>query len=1063
MRIVDRYPATGFLNGARTLTVRSLPPGAQVTSFRLIVTPIADDSGAIGPAVETLSFDAGADVAVDPDDPTRQTGVSRTAGTGPPRWTEVAFNGFRTLSHVAGANLQNALLQVDVGGLFVAVDDNGTIPVQGAAYALSSNDTDLPGLSVRRMRLVAPNDGAAAPVVQTVSLRAVASNLTVAIGDQPAVWARPGDVTDAVQTGELAEFVQAALAGAKIENGFATLPLTIKTDTTARLAIEVAAEFDETAMGLPNGLPEVTLDYAHDATADAGDNLLAIAAPDGMELDPSRTRVEIAGTFEGSEISFGPLADRNPAASLALPEGHAAAAPVAVTVETVANAVDLLLSTQVRNASIQVDLREDFDGKPGDVSLLTKRASGALDVSRYAMAHWLSVALGQSITLAPTDPATGKPRIWVVVQAVAGTLDWHLNSADAATAQMQTSDNGGLSWRPARVQLVGGALAPGLRLRRASPVFRVPVRVEIGRGTAASELALDQFQPLGRVEFALDSNAVAGAVNTALSAQRATACPRGEQLRNGGFADRDDGEVYRPQDWTVSDGTLGRQFFTVMGMSTTETVRLIQVGDQEGPAQAVSQVIPVSPGCPYRLTFRGFTTHRDTRIELIWHGAECSVARVDTLDPPAPLFVDDPGHTSAFLATSPLRTIPAASLDTTAPEGADQVEVRVIAEGGSRIFTDVVSLTGGPAGIVNPDFRQFVMSGSDVEGLQGWANSPVEVTEENGYSGNVTLEGLTLTNLNPQGEPLILSQRIPVAAGAPFAAGLEGRVPTAHRNGPAPGFGAIWLDDAGTATGTPLAASVAAQGSEVTRLAATVPDGVAQAEIRIEIPSGAALTLLAVATETQAPLQVPVSFLSEAPGRLTVRDFTLGFRPAPAPPPPTFSTTPCAPTPADRAAGDVCEPDPCCGTDEKHAAPTTTVSALSATSVIDSLSQATIHIARAATPVRSLVHNLPLVSATARMAAITARRTLAGAGRRTLSGTLRERIGAGSGPNRPVADVNGVGDVRRAELATLGISTVHDLARADPDALVRQLAYSRRMARDLVARALKLSEAEPRS
>ncbi len=1055
MRVVDRYPAVGFFTGSRTLTVRSLPPKARVTSFRLTVTPIADAAGAAGPARELLSFVApdGAplDVARDPEDPARRTDVSRSTGFGPRRWTEIAFAGFRTPSHVEGEDLLDSALHVDVGGLFVEVDQNGTIPMQGSVFQLPGDAADLPGLSVRRMRLMAPTNAAPTPVVESLTLRAVASNLTVAIGDQPPVWARPGDVTDRVETGELAEFAQAALAEARVDNGLAVLPVTVKTDTTARLAIDVVTEYEETATGLPDGLAEMTLDYAHDATADAGDDLLTVAAPDGMELDPARTRVEIDGSFEGSEIGHGPLADRAPAASLTLPEGHAAAAPVSVTAETVADAVDLLLSTQRRNAGIEIDLREDFDGKPGDVSLLAKPAGAALDVSRHAAPHWLSVALGQPVTLPAADPISGKPRIWVVVQAVAGPLDWHLNPAGAAaTAQMQTSDDGGLSWRPARVQPLDGALDPGLRLRRASPVFRVPVRAEIGRGAEATELALDRFQPLGRVAFALDAAAFAGAVNAVLAGRRSTACPRGEQLANGGFADRDNGESYRPGDWTVSGGTLGRRRFMVEGLAGTERVRLIRIGGGERPAQSISQVVPVAPGCPYRLTFRGFRQSPGARVELIWRGPDCGVLRVDTLEPPEPLISDQSQSGDGLI----LLTIPAASLDAAAPEGVDQAELRVAAEPDVPVFVDALSLVGGPAALINPDFREFVPSGIESERLRGWQVSPAGASEDDGFTAALSLDGLTLTNGNTQGRRLILSQRLPVAPGAPFAAGLDASVPADYRDGPAPAFGAIWLDGTGAAVGAPLAAGVAADGAAVTRLAATVPEGVAQAEIRIEIAPGSSVTLHAVAADTRAPECVPVSFLSEAPGRLTVRDFTLGFRPAPAPPP-VFTATPCAPTPADRAPGDVCEPDPCCGADPPDPAAPVPIEPLGGISVIDAVTSPAVQVAQVATPLSSLVSGLPAASATARIAEIAARRRRAG------TVATRRRVETVGPADRSVAEVNGVGAARTARLARLGIVTVRDLAQAAEGDLVRELGFDPRLARNLIARARTMAGIAP--
>lgn len=1063
MRVVDRFPAHGFFTGTRTLALQSLPPGAVLKSFRLAFTSIADARGAIGPAEEELSFvspqNEPLDVARDPTDPGRQTGVTRVTGAGPPAWSEIAFSSLRTLAGVQGTSLAGALLQVDVGGLFVTVDANGTIPAQEQGFALPGNTADLPGLSVRRLRLVAPAATPnTVPQVTGLTLRAVASNLTVAIGDQPAVWAYPGEVADRVETVELAEFAQAALADAPIEGGFAILPVTIKTDTTARLAVEATVEFNATASGLPNALPETTLDYSYDASPDAGADLLAVTVPEGMELDPARTRVEIAGTFEGTEITHGPLIDRAPAAAITLAEGQAAATPVSVDAETVADALDLLLSTQVRAAGVEIDLRADLDGKPAAASLLTRRARASLDVSRFAGPRWLDVSLGQSVTLPPADPATGKPRIWVVVQCLAGPVTWHANPA-TGTAHMQTSDNGGLSWRTAQVEGIG-ALDAGLRLRRASPVFRVPLGAEIGRGEESILLSLDEFQPLGRVEFALDSAKFAGAVNDVLASRRTTQCPLGEQLANGDFADRDAGEFYLPADWAVNPGSLGRSTFRVIALNDVVSVTLVRIGDLEGPAQSLSQVIPVSSGCPYRLTFRGFGQSPGTRVELVWRSADCGVIRVDRLEPPAPLLAPDVQDGIAVVGGLIL-TIPAISLDTPAPEGAQQAEIRVLAEEGARIFVDAISLSSGPVGLVNPELREFQRQAEDASPLRGWSIEPADATAEEGFVARPNLAGLTLVNTNPDGRSLVLSQRIEVRPGAPFTAALEAIVPPGSGAGPPIAFGVVWLDGEGKPSAPPLAASVRADGTQTTRLAGTVPEGVASAEIRIELAPGSGLSIMAVAVESQPAATIPVSFLSEAPGRLTVRDFTVGFRPAPVPPNPSFTAPPCAPTPAGSEPGEVCEPDPCrCGPEAEHQ-PGAPAFASAQSILLDGLSRSRIQDARAAVLTPGAARLLSSASATARISTTADRLAVAGSLGRTLADNVRVGLDTARTALRPVHEVGGVGDVRTAQLATLGIATVRDLARARPDELVRRLGYNRTLARNLVASAREMIELRP--
>lgn len=1041
MRVVDRFPAQGFFKGTRTFILRSLPAQAQLTSLKLTILPIAD--GEVGPGLEVLGFSSG-NIATEDGNPDRSTGVTRRTGIGPPGWAELSFGGFRTLASVRGEHLQNALLQVDVGGLFVSVDANGTIPEQNGAFDLPSDTSDLPGLSVQRMRLVAPNDADPVPVINGITLRAVASNLTVSLGDQPAAWAMPGELTTPVTTRELAEFAQAALAQADVENGFSVLPITLKTDTTARLAIEVEAEFHEAASGLPNGLPEMTLDYTHDGTADAGDDLLAIRIPKGMEIDPERTRIEVAGNFDNSEISHGIVADRKPLDALTLAPGQAAAAPVSLRGETVADAIDVLLSTADRRARVEIDLREDFDGKPGDVSLLSGGVSATLDVSRHSDPRWLSAALGAPVTLPPADPATGVPRIWVIVQSTAGSVAWNLNPAPAAVgdaADMQASDNGGLSWRPARVASVTGSLAPQLRLRRTSPVFRVPLSAEIGRDRESRVLSLEEFQPLGRVEFTLDSAKVSNAVNSLVAERRAAACSGRELLNNGGFADRNEGEFYVPQGWLVStgSGTIGRQSFSISDGENSETVRLPRIGEAEGPAQSISQVMPVSPGCPYRLVFRGFHFFPGARIELIWRAAGCGVARVDELTPPA-VIAGDPIDLDASAVFGPfIGAIPAATLDIVAPETAEQAELRVWAGPGDTVFIDTLSLHGQPSGLRNPDLREFASDTSQASPFVGWTVTPEQAFQETDgqpspFSHSPTLAGTRLANSDTTGRVLVLAQRIAIQPGQHFSAGLESELPVAAPPGQRPVFGVMWYNGEEVVDSPPLASAIDPSGSGITRLAGPVPEAASHAELRIEVPAGSQLTVIAVAADTDPPEDVPVSFLSEAPGRLNVRDFTIAFRPAPATSPSATVADPCAPTPADSAPGDVCKPDPCCGKSDTDEPALTTSTSLT----IADRPQPVLSASTAVSPANAIFGTLPAASATARVAELATRRISLGRPRRaTLS----------------VEAINGVGQVRAAQLSTVGITTVADLARAQPDDLVRRLDYNDWLANDLVEKA----------
>lgn len=1047
MEQIDRFPANGFFRGTRTIVLRSLPAGARLTSFRLRITPLSE-TGAIGPALEIIDFDnsaaAGTVIGTDPENPARETGISRLQGGGAMPWSEVDLGGFRTLASVDGTSLDNKILQVDLGGLFADVGDTGTVPAQGGVFVLGAGANDLPGLRVQRLRL-STAVAAAQPVITSLALRAVASNLTLSIGRQPAAWALPGELTAVAETIDLTDLAQAALDEAETEGGFALLPLHLKTDTTAQLGIEVISEVRETASGLPAGLDESTLDYAHDGTSEAGDDLLMIPVPPGMEVDPNGTRIAIDGTFEGSEISLGSIIDRAPAGALALAVGDAAAQPVAIEKECVLDAVDVLLSTQARAAEVKLDLRQDFDGKPGDISLLSQPATGIFGVSAHGGPRWLSAALGQTVTLPP-----GSGPVWLVAEAVSEPVAWHLNAetGGGAGAQMQTSDNGGLSWRPARVAGLDGALAGQSRFRRASPVFRVPVTAEIGRDAEAEVLALDRFQPLGRVEFALASDEVARAANGILSAREAAACPRGEQLANGGFADRGQGDIYRPEDWTVSGGNVGRQAFPVQTEDGALAVTLVRLGNVEGGPQSMSQILSVSAGCTYALSFRGFAPVPGPVIELNWRQAGCGLSRTDILEPP-PLWAEilDGGAVAFTPSSIQLRAVLSRRLEVSAPLDAEQLEIRLRAPAGQRLYIDAVALTGGSGGLLNPDFTDIDPVAQPVATVAGWSVTPAPTVENPIVTLDIGSGGLRVVNIDPAGQTALLTQKVAVTAGAPFAAALE-----AHANAGQAGFAVRWTTPDGADAATPLAATLVGDGTGITRLRGTVPEIATGAELQIQLAAGADVTLVAASAQTEAPQAVPVSFLSEAPGRLAVRDFTVAFRPRPQaslPPPPA---APCLPSPADTAPADICECDPCCGKgkDADQAGPATTVQPVG-------LPPATVVVRPATQPGLEIATLLPRESATAsilsRAREVSFLRPLGFGGLRAAAEIASAPDVSPAAANLPVTEINGIGQGREAMLAEVGVSTVAEVANLPAPELARVLNIRSELAESLILQA----------
>ena len=1079
MEILEQFPATAFFGGVRRFELRSLPKGAKIRSARFTFMPLADAGDmsdvSVGPAIEELRFVEGSNVAIDEEG--RPSGVTRTrVPTGPRPWVEVDFHGRRTLLDVSGSELLGASLQVDIGGLFLDVGINGTVPASKdlGLFALSDNtNAALPGLTVSRVKLTAGNSETQ-PDVTSIRLLSVAANLALAFAGQPSVWAYPGEVATVVETTELAEFLQLALNAAEEEGGFALIPVTLTSSAGGRLAIAADIEFDAAKPALPDTLPEATLSYDF-AGNPAHDNLLKVKAPAGTQVAVRGTRIEVVGSFDNTEIVHGPLIDRTPAGALAIASGGAVAQPFALDYDAAVDAVDILVSTSDPLVRLEVDLRGDFDGKPDAASLLTKRAAFAIDNARHRSPRWVSVKLAEPVRLRAASAETGKPRTWLVLQSLERAALWYANAAAFSTkapkealdlaqpeahehqgsahseagehsasalpknqvdpkAEIQVSNNGGLSWRQSPIPGIDGSALTDFRLRRQSSTFKVPLTMEIGRGYAAERISFAEFDPLGRVEFAPDPAKFAGAANRVLEKMQGRSCPRGEQLANGDFADRDATGEYVPAGWAASGGAIRR--ITIEAAAEKRLApKMLAVAGLEERAQSLSQVAAVSAGCPYELSLHGMASGKEAVLELIWRTADCRVSRVDSLTPFVLPLRDM--SVASFLAPGGAAIeaafLPVARLRSVAPADAAQAELRLLAPAGHILVFDRVSFTASPQSILNSDFKES--RGAETEGkfaLTAWSLTPADAASRVNLKVELSRGLPRFVNEDAQTRTLTLSQRFAASPGAAFDAAFSGAA-DAPRGQPAPTLEVAWLDANGAELGTPTRAEIKSDSSVRTQIAGDVPDSAVEGEVRLSIPPEAATTIAGVTLEQSAITPLPVTFLSAAPGELTIRAFDVALEPATAPAPPEPANGPCVPTPADAAPGDVSECDPC-GKHSKHAA--------YATRPVEARS---IAVDRGALP----------ATADGQIARVALLRRLAGAPARML-GDAEHAMLSPVEIARPTTHVRGIGPARAAALARLGITNVRRLAATAPSILMEQLRVPEAAAIAIAAEARKL-------
>jgi DNA-binding beta-propeller fold protein YncE len=492
--------------GRREVLWRQLPEGAEIRSARATVAPVSAP-GASAPFLERIEFD-GARGA--------WGAIRRTA----PGSVEVAFHARRTLASVQGTGLAKARLLVDLGGVFQPVGPNGELagPV-GPPFALAGDPAPLPGLAVTGFRLVPEPNEEPSPEVTAVWVRSVPANVSLAVGDLPPFWTRPGELAAPETTPDFAATLQAYLAGAPVEHGVHVVPLVLRSDTIARLAVELEIELAVASAALPGGLPEATLFYDFGSVPRAGAALPPVRVPAGHRV--SATRGRMVGSFQGGRVVLGPTGAVAPAGTVEVSPDSAQARLLVLDGEAVAaDGADLLVAAVSRTARLQLDFRVDLDGKPGGASLLDAPVCFEIDRTAAGGPTWVSVPLPRELQL------TGS-RAWLTLQSLEGTAAW---SVVAGGPAMQRTPDGGHSWR--RSEAPGVAEPAALfRLRRKTRGFTMPVELEVG----GERVSLERFEPLRRLDLSLDFPEVAQALNRALDAAGPASCPEVEHLADGAF------------------------------------------------------------------------------------------------------------------------------------------------------------------------------------------------------------------------------------------------------------------------------------------------------------------------------------------------------------------------------------------------------------------------------------------------------------------------------------------------------------------------------------------------
>lgn len=423
-----------------------------------------------------------------------------------------------------------------------------------------------------------------------------------------------------------------------------------------------------------------------------------------------------------------------------------------------------------------------------------------------------------------------------------------------------------------RAMAVNGLDAPPktkFRLRQNTDTFKVPVEINVGSGAAAKRVNLAKFEPLGRIDFNLDGVDLSNAINQYLDQTEQPRPPEGEQLLNHELQF----ELEMPTFTLLGWEQIGPHL-TPAGAP----LESIHIGNGESAASGISQTVATLAGIDYQLSVLASIRIRDAKAELIWRADDCAVVKVDELTLEA---MPSEATLSTLEVVSEIPAHRLYRLRATAPEGSNQVEVRLLIPENGAAHVDRVSLVASPQKLANHDLQEY-----DHQTIPGWAVEPTDALTNKMLHVGYRLEGREISNMSDDLQPIILAQTISVSAAQIINVGFSGRNMTDSTDHDAVSDPEILLRLINQASGDlmlEMQRVITQASSDQHSLNTVVPDGADQAEIAIVLPQGRRLAVQALTLELSDAQQVPVTFLSEAPGELTLRDLRVGYEPKPAP------------------------------------------------------------------------------------------------------------------------------------------------------------------------------------
>jgi predicted flap endonuclease-1-like 5' DNA nuclease len=274
--------------------------------------------------------------------------------------------------------------------------------------------------------------------------------------------------------------------------------------------------------------------------------------------------------------------------------------------------------------------------------------------------------------------------------------------------------------------------------------------------------------------------------------------------------------------------------------------------------------------------------------EVFWLSNACGLLRADSVPIKAApeTTSDDTFEIMSLVSVVSSRSL---SLDLhrvrlTAPEKAEQAEIRFSAPAGVTVIVDLVSLMGTTDSVTNGDFQ--LLRGGQIE---GWTFLPGATPGLTVIAAN---DGLQINNAGAS--VVELAQTATAKGDHPFKLDFQGQVTAAAQ---LPSLEARWLKANGSAAGTPTVVELRADAAGSATAQGRSPKDASQIEIRLALPPGATLKVKSVSLRFPETVSVPITFVAQAPGDLAISDLQISFEEGQPTRPPVPERGLCPPTP----------------------------------------------------------------------------------------------------------------------------------------------------------------------